>query len=165
MHLLKDLQPELDKLVEHSVTRQSALLPILHKVQQVHGFLSEDILEEVAEYLHISHADAYEVATFYALFHTEEYGKNIFFICDNISCYLVGAESIIEVLEHETGARVGGNSPDGLFTIQPFSCLGACDRGPSLFLNGELHTDLTADKIKKLVDKCRKDLLSPDYPG
>ena len=155
MELIKDLKPEFDEIVECSVTRGAALLPILYKTQEKIGFLSEEALEEVAEYLEISRAAAFEVATFFTLFYKGEVGKNILLVCENISCYLVGAQSILRVLEKETGAEIGGNSPDGLFTIKAVSCLGACDKGPALLLNGKLYGNLTIDNVKKLVDDCR----------
>jgi NADH-quinone oxidoreductase subunit E len=156
MQLIKDLIPEFDEIVKNSTTRRSALLPILHKLHQKKGFLTEKSLVEVAEYLQISQPDTFEVATFFALFNGDHIGKNVLLICENISCYLVGGESIIKALEVETGAEFGGNSPDGLFTLRPFSCLGACDKGPSLLLNGELHSNLTIESVKKLVKDCRR---------
>lgn len=155
MELLKDLKPEFDKIVRHSVNRRAALLPILHKVQEKRGFITENTLGEVAEYLQISRPDAYEVVTFFSLFYGSDVGKYVILICENISCYLVGGESILDALIKETGAEVGGNSPDGLFTVKPYSCLGACDKGPNLLLNGELHSNLTVESVKKLVQDCR----------
>lgn len=155
MELIKDLIPELDEIVKNSVTRRAALLPILYRVQEKVKFISEEALEEVAEYLQISRAAAFEVATFFTLFYKKEVGKNIFLVCENVSCYLVGSESILDVLEKETGAIIGGNSSDGLFTLRPVSCLGACEKGPAMLLNGKLYGDLTVEKIKELVDGCK----------
>ena len=155
MQLIKDLKPEFDEITKCSVTRRSALLPILHKVQEKKGCLSESILEEVAEYLQISRSDAFEVATFFALLYDDDIAENVILICESVSCYLVGGESIIEALEAETGAKIGKNSPDGIFTIRAYSCLGACDKSPSLLLNGVLHGHLTVDSIKELVQDCR----------
>lgn len=155
MQLIKELKSELDEIIGRSVTRQAALLPILQKVQERKGFISEDNLGEVAEYLQISHSSAYEVATFFSLFYGEGVGENIVLVCENISCYLVGGESIIKALEEETGAKVGQTSSDGLFTVKVYSCMGACERGPSLLLNGELHSNLTVESVKKLVEDCR----------
>jgi NADH-quinone oxidoreductase subunit E len=155
MELIEDLKSEFDEIVGRSATRCAALLPILYKVQEKKGFLTENTLEEVAEYLQISRSEAFEVATFFALFYEEYIGENIFLVCENISCYLVGGESVLEALEKETGAKIGGNSPDGVFTIRAFSCLGACDKAPNLLLNGELHSNLTVESVKKLVKDCR----------
>ncbi len=156
MQLTKDIKSELDKIVERSVTRQAALLPVLQKVQDEKGSVSEAALEEVAEYLNIPQADAYEVATFFVLLYGENIGKNVFLVCENISCYLMGGESILNALEEETGAKVGeSSSEDGLFTIKAYSCIGACDKGPSLLLNGDLHGNLTVESVKKLVEDCR----------
>lgn len=155
MELLKDLKPEFDEIIKYSVTRRAALLPILHKVQEKRGFITEHSLGEVADYLQISRPDAYEVVTFFSFFYGNEIGKNVILVCENISCYLVGGESILDTLIKETGVEVGGNSPDGLFTVRPYSCLGACDKGPNLLLNGELHSNLTVEAVKKLVKDCR----------
>ncbi len=155
MQLIKELKSEFDEIIGRSVTRQAALLPVLQKVQEKKGFISEDNLSEVAEYLHVTHSSAYEVATFFSLFYGEGIGKNIFLVCENISCYLVGGESVLKALESETGAIVGETSSDGLFTVKAYSCMGACERGPSLLLNGELHSNLTVESVKKLVEDCR----------
>ncbi len=156
MQLTKDIKSELDKIVERSVTRRAALLPVLQKVQEKKGFISEETLGEVAEYLQVSRSSAYEVATFFTLFYGESIGKNVFLVCENISCYLVGGEMILAALEAETGIKVGENSADGLFSIRAFSCLGACDKAPNLLLNGKLHSNLTVDSIKELVEGCRR---------
>ena len=155
MQLIKELKSEFDEIIGRSVTRQAALLPILQKVQEKKGFISEDNLGEVAEYLHVPHSSAYEVATFFSLLYGEGIGKNVILVCENISCYLVGGESIIKALEEETGTTVGETSSDGLFTVKKYSCMGACEKGPSLLLNGELHCNLTVESVKKLVEDCR----------
>lgn len=151
----KELIPELDKITANFPLRRSALLPILHRVQKERGYLSESVMEEIAVYLDIPRVDVFEVATFYAWFFTRPVGKHLLLICNNISCYLLDSENLIEILEEELGIREGHTTEDGMFTLLATSCLGACGRGPALMTGDSVFYHLTKEKLLKIVADLR----------
>lgn len=136
---------------------KSALLPILHLVQEDHGWLPVAAMDEVAEVLDIKPIEVYEVATFYTMFHVKPVGKYVLEICRTGPCCLVGAESIIKYLKEKLQVEEGEITPDGLFTIKPVECLASCGTGPVLQIGPDYKycENLTKEKIDLLIDELR----------
>jgi len=134
---------------------KSALLPILHLVQEDHGWLPVEAMDEVAEVLDIKPIEVYEVATFYTMFHVKPVGKYVLEICRTGPCCLVGAESIIQYLKEKLNVEEGETTQDGLFTIKPVECLASCGTGPVLQIGPDYkyHENLTKEKIDSLIDE------------
>ena len=150
---------ELKEKIKHLLTlypiQQAALLPTLHLVQDEYGYLSEETQELVAEELEIPLSEVREVVTFYVMFHDQPIGKYHFEVCQNISCSIMGAESVIEHLEKRLGIRSGETSEDGKFSLARVECLGACDGAPMMELNGQFEVKLTPEKIDKIIDELK----------
>ncbi len=148
---------ELKEKIKHLLTlypiKQAALLPTLHLVQDEYGYLSKETQELVAQELDIPLAEVREVVTFYVMFHEHPIGKYHFEVCQNITCSIMGAETVIEHLEKRLGIRSGETSKDGKFSIERVECLGGCDGAPMMELNGEFKTNLTPEKIDKIIDE------------
>lgn len=142
----------LDTLAVRYPTRDALLLPALWLVQRECGWVSEAAMEEIGAFLGVSAVRVYSVATFYHMFHTERPGKYTIQVCHNISCSLRGAEKLLEWLHGALGVDAGEPTPDGRFMIERVECLGACEHAPCCQINDEFHFDLTADKLKKILD-------------
>ncbi len=112
--------------------QKSAVLEILHDVQNEFGWVSVTAMDRVAELLSIQPIEVYEVASFYTMFNLEPTGKYVLEVCRTGPCQLRGAEELITYLEHKTGAHHGHPSPDGRFTVKPVECLAACGMAPCL---------------------------------
>ena len=97
----------------------------------------------------------YELATFYTLFHTEPVGMFHLEICDNVSCMLRGAESLLRHMEGALGIRNGATTPDGLFTLSTVECLGACEMAPVMQVGDDYHGNLDVARIDALLAKLR----------
>jgi NADH-quinone oxidoreductase E subunit len=151
MKLPPELKKEVDQIISQHEFKQGALLPILHKVQEKCGYLVEDVLAGVAEYLNIPQVDVFEIATFYTLFNTRPVGKNIILVCDSISCYLLEGETILTHLENKLGIKAGETTADGKFTLGTTSCIGACGRAPAMMINDKTYFELTPEKIGKIL--------------
>lgn len=151
MSILQSTFQEIEKVVDSYPHKQGAVLPILHKLQEQYGYLEEDVLAELAEYLGMPQVDLFEIATFYTLLHTAPCGENIILACNNISCYLLGAETVLSILEDELNIKSGHTTEDKKFTLQTVSCLGACDKGPVMLINDKLYSQLTKEKIKQIL--------------
>ncbi len=134
--------------------RRSAVLAGLRIAQdQNQGHLTEDLIAAVAGYLGIPTTQAYEVATFYSLFHIGACGRHKVSICTNISCWLNGAEALVEHVEHKLGISTGESTPDGrIHLIEEEECLAGCVRAPMMWVDGHFHEQLTPEKADHILD-------------
>jgi NADH-quinone oxidoreductase subunit E len=142
---------------------RSAVMPALDIAQEDAGHLTPDAMSEVAGLLKLDPGYVEGVATFYSLFHLQPVGKHRFYVCDNLSCMLRGAQDLIGHL-HDT---LGVSSPDevsrdGLFSVEAVECLGACEYAPMMRLDHQYHYDLTAEKLDQLIDERRAAFPSAD---
>lgn len=141
------------KTLESRYPRKTALLiPALHKAQEERGWLSEEVLEEVAKYIGIHSAQVYEVVSFYTMFNLKPVGRHHIKLCTNVSCSLRGAEKLLHHCEKKLGIRCGETTKDGKFTLNEDECLGACGSAPAMMLNDEYHENMSPRKIDELLD-------------
>jgi NADH-quinone oxidoreductase subunit E len=133
--------------------RQSALIPSLHVLQDANGgWLSEDIMKALADYLELPVINVFEVATFYSMFDLKPVGQNKINVCTNISCQLNGSEDIVNHLKERLGIGFGETTEDGKITLKEVECLGACCGAPMLQVNRDYHEHLSTDKVDEILD-------------
>jgi NADH-quinone oxidoreductase subunit E len=133
--------------------RQSAVLPALTLAQDYNqGYLSEELINAVADYLKMSRVTAYEVATFYSLYELKPVGRHKIGVCTNISCMLSGCDKIVKHLKARLQIGFGETTKDGQFTLKEVECLGACANAPVIHVGRYYHEDLTLEKIDKILD-------------
>jgi NADH-quinone oxidoreductase subunit E len=153
------LSEEVRREIEHWLSkfpadrRQSAVIPALTAAQEHNnGHLSEELMDAVAEYLGMSRVSVYEVATFYSMFNLKPVGKYVINVCTNISCMLMGSDTIVEHLERKLGIKMGETTPDGKFTMKvEEECLAACAGGPMLAINGHYYEKLTPERLDEIL--------------
>lgn len=133
----------------------SALLPALALAQKEHGWLSPEVLEEVAAVMDLSPAQVGSVASFYTMFNRRPVGKYLIQVCTNIACSLLGAEHIVEHLKRQLGINVGETTPDGRFTLMEVECLGSCGTAPVMQVNDTYYENLTAEKVDEILAELR----------
>lgn len=156
----KVLTPEMRAEIDHWIAKyppgrqQSAVIPALHVCQNANGgWISQDQLDAVAEYLEMPPSTVYEVANFYGMFDLKPVGRHKVNICNNISCMLRGADELIAYAEQKLGISLGQTTPDGRITLKiEEECLAACTGGPMMLVDGHYHTDLTAEKLDEILD-------------
>ena len=132
---------------------QAALLPLLHLSQEIFGYISPEVMVLISEELGVAISEIKEVVTFYTMFYEEPKGKYHIQICHNLSCTLMGAESLITYLEKRLGIKSGETTADGRFSLSRMECLGACQEAPMLQLNDKYKLKLTPEKIVTLIDE------------
>jgi len=150
-----DLRQQLDDWIAKYPSGQSrsAVIPGLHLLQDTNGgWLSEEIMNALAEYLSLPAISVYEVATFYSMYDLKPVGKHKINVCTNISCMLNGSEEIVDHLKERLGVDFGETTDDGKYTLKEVECLGACCGAPMLQLDRDYHEHLTTDKIDKILD-------------
>jgi NADH-quinone oxidoreductase subunit F len=136
--------------------RKAAVLHALYLVQEQQGYITGNAARHVAEVIGITSADVEDVVSYYVMFFRNPVGKFVLQVCNTLSCAIAGSERVIEELEQKLGIKAGETDPTGMFTIQPFECLGACDRAPVMMVNNDhWHELLTPAQTPAIVDSLR----------
>ena len=136
---------------------KSAILPILHMAQEhFGGWLSPEVMDYVAQLLHILPVEVYEVATFYSMYNLKPVGKYIFEVCQTGPCMLNGSDDIIKYIGDTLAIKPGETSADGMFTLKTVECLGACGYAPMMQLGKFYREHLTKEKVDAIIDECRQ---------
>jgi NADH-quinone oxidoreductase subunit E len=133
--------------------QKSALLPVLHVAQaEFGGWLSPETMDYVASVLKIKPIEVFEVASFYTMFNLKPVGKCVLEVCQTSSCWLNGAEDIVNYIEKKLDIRVGETSKDGMFTLKVAECLGSCGSAPMLQCGASYHENLTYEKVDAILE-------------
>ena len=137
--------------------QRSAIIEALHLVQHKNeGYLTPELLGEVAEVLDVPAMYVYEVATFYSMFSTKPVGRNNVAICTNISCMLRGADAVVDHVEKKLEIKIGESTSEGrIYLKNEVECLAACCGAPMMMVNHEYHENLTPEKIDEILDKLK----------
>ena len=133
--------------------KKSAVIEVLKIIQKENGgYLNENLISAVADYLGISKISAYEVATFYSMFDLNKDGKYKICLCVSISCMLCGSDDVLEYIKGKLGISVNETTSDGKFTLKKVECLAACGGAPVMQIGEEYYENLTHEKIDSILD-------------
>ena len=136
--------------------QKSALIPLLHLAQEEFGgWLDVPVMDYVASLLHILPIEVYEVATFYTMFNMKPVGKYVLEVCQTGPCMLRGSDQIIDHIKNKLGIKAGETTADGLFTLKPAECLGACGYAPMMQLGKHFKEHLTTEKVDTILNELR----------
>jgi NADH-quinone oxidoreductase subunit E len=147
---------EIDKLLTHfpADQKKSALLGALNVVQhENNGYLTEELMIAVADYLSLAKIEVYEVASFYSMYELKPVARNNVAICTNICCMLMGSQSIVDHVENKLGIKIGESTDDGrIYLKKEEECLAACAGGPMMQVNHVYYENLTPEKVDEILD-------------
>ncbi|MBT4522293.1 MAG: NADH-quinone oxidoreductase subunit NuoE [Halieaceae bacterium] len=143
---------EINADLSHYEDNQAVCIDALKIVQKHRGWVSDECVEAIADYLKISAAAVEGVATFYNLIYREPVGKKVIRVCDSVSCWVMGYETVRDRLKSELGIEYGETTADGEFTLLPGPCMGACDHAPVVMVDNDLHEDVDESKVKAIVE-------------
>jgi NADH-quinone oxidoreductase E subunit len=150
---------DLRATIEHHMSlypeKRSAVLPALRAAQERHGWLSPEAVEQVAAVMQVTPAYLESIASFYDMLELEPVGRHTIYMCTNLSCQLRGAQDVLQALSEATGAPVGESSPDGLFHLRSFECLGACDLAPMASIGGHYRGPLDPSDAREIASHLR----------
>ncbi len=134
--------------------KRSAVLAALREVQHENGgWLSQELMDAVAEYLAMPRIAVYEVASFYSMLETKPVGRHSVSICTNISCMLRGSDAIVAHVEKKLGVKTGESTADGRIHLKrEEECLAACCGGPMMMVDHVFHENLTPEKVDAVLD-------------
>jgi NADH-quinone oxidoreductase subunit E len=136
--------------------KEEELIPILQKVQNTMGFLSDEAMQEIARFAHVPMSKVYGVATFYAQFRFKPKGEKHIMLCRGTACHVKGAPRIQEEIENHIGIKVGETSLDLTHSLENVACIGACSLAPVVLVNDTVEANLTPSKVEKLFSKKNK---------
>ena len=143
-------------MLTHYPTKRSVLVPTLLFAQDEVGFLSDEVISEIAQRLDLTVLDVHNVISYYSMLTTKPRGKFDVQVCTNISCLLRGADDLMEHCEKKLGIGHKGVTPDRLFSLEEVECIGACSWAPAVQVNYDFHENLTPEKMDKVLDEYRK---------
>lgn len=136
----------------HYPDNRAVSVEALKIVQRSHGWISDESLADVADYLGLSTAQVEGVATFYSLIYRRPVGRHVIHACDSISCWIMGYGDMCAALKRKLGVELGGTSADGRFTLLTIPCLGNCDHAPAVMIDEDMHDDVTADNLDRILE-------------
>jgi NADH-quinone oxidoreductase E subunit len=138
--------------------KDAVLLPLLHLVQEEHGWLSPEAIDYVGSRMGLSSGRIREVASFYSMFKLNKKGQYVLQVCHNLSCYLAGSDELLKTLEDKLGIKCGETTADGKFTVERVECLASCSTAPMMQVNRwDYHECLTSESLTKIVDDLKQD--------
>ena len=146
---------KIEKLKCQFPDTRSLTIPALHIAQEQYGWISEDVMKEVARVLDLPESHVIGTATFYTMFNKKPVGKYHIQVCTNVSCQLLGSEKISEYLCHKLKIKVGETTADKIFTVSEVECLGSCGTAPMMQVNDDYYENLTTEKIDKLLSELK----------
>lgn len=156
------LSAEAIKKIDYELTkypadqRQAAVMSALRIVQTERGWLSQECISEVAEYLRMPEIAAMEVATFYNMYDLEPAGKYKITVCTNISCMLRDSDAIVHHLQTKLGIGFNEVTSDGKFCLKEGECMGACSGAPLMTVNNHtMHEDLTPESVDAILERLK----------
>ena len=144
---------EIEAEAAHYPKRDAVCIDALKIVQRHRGWVSDESVRDIAEYLGMSATDVDSVATFYNLIFRKPVGRHVIMVCDSVSCWIMGHDRIKQHLNERLGIDFGATTPDERFTLLPIVCLGCCDHAPAMMVDTDLHSDLDPQKIDTQLEK------------
>ena len=145
----------LEKVMKEHNYQESALLEILHRAQEIYGYLDKDLLIDISQSLNLPPSHVYGVATFYSFFKFKQQGQHIVTGCLGTACYVKDVEQIFEAVENEFNVKRGGSTADGKLSLLITRCIGACAMAPNIVIDNEVVGKATKEiviaKIKNVL--------------
>lgn len=132
---------------------RGSLIPILQQVQEVHGYLSPDAVDEISAFTGVSPGEIFGVASFYAHFRFTKPGKHIMKVCRGTACHVRGSGRILEALERQLEIKAGETTKDELFSLERVACFGCCALAPVVVVDRDVHGRMSSPKAQRLLKK------------
>lgn len=132
--------------------KQAAVMPALYIAQEQNGWISYEVMKEIATVLEITPEEVLGVVTFYTMYHQKPMGKYHVQVCTNVSCMLRGGYELYENVKQNLGIDHMGVTPDGKFSLEEVECMGSCGTAPMIAVNEDFYENLDKDKLNQLLD-------------
>jgi NADH-quinone oxidoreductase subunit E len=144
---------EIEAEFPHYPSKQALCIDAMRIVQKHRGWVSDEGLCDIGELLGMSPADLDGVASFYNLIFRRPVGRHVIYLCDSVSCWIMGCGRLFRHVSERLSLRPGQTTADGRFTLVPIVCLGACDHAPVMMVGGDTHLDLDPAKVDSILER------------
>jgi NADH-quinone oxidoreductase subunit E len=145
------LKQELEQRVAQAITPREAAVDVMKELQRHYGWLTDEAVAEAAAILGLSPLQVEELATFYEMIYRRPVGRTVVHVCDSISCWAMGGETLLHHLERHLGIEAGDTTADNAFTLLPCSCLGNCGDGPALMIGDQLFGPVSPEQATAII--------------
>ena len=149
------MRQELEQRVSSAVTNREAAVDVMKELQRHYGWLTDEAVQEAADLLGLSPLQVEELATFYEMIYRRPVGRHVIHVCDSISCWSLGGESLLMHFERLLGIAVGATTADGLFTLLPCCCLGNCGNAPAVMVAERQFGPVTPELAEAILADLR----------
>jgi NADH-quinone oxidoreductase subunit E len=153
MHFSDQFEARFSEMLTHYPTKRSVLVPALLYAQDEVGYLSDEVIHEIASRLELSDLDVRNVISYYSMLTTKPRGKYNVQVCTNIACLLRGGEELLQHCEKKLGVGHKGTTADGQFSVEEVECIGACSWAPAVQVNYDFHENLTPEKMDRILEE------------
>ena len=143
----------IDSIIANHRGERWGLIPLLHEIQKVIGYIPREAIPRVARGLGLFPSQVQGVITFYTQFYTEPRGKNIVRVCRGTACHVRGAKTILKLVKQQLGIEEGETSPDLEYTLETVACIGVCALAPNIVINKDTHGHLNPKKVARLFSR------------
>ena len=157
---LEQFTNRLKELISRYPDGKSAIMPGLYLGQEAIGYISDEVINWVAENVNVAPIHVREVATFYTMFRKKPCGKYNIQVCRTLPCMLRGAAEIVDFIKSELSIDLNEVTKDGMFSVEEVECLGSCGTAPMFEINDTFFENLTTEKVKEIIESIRK--FNPD---
>jgi NADH-quinone oxidoreductase subunit E len=151
----EQLKNELEQRVTSAVTNREAAVDVMKELQRHYGWLTDEAVEEAAGLLALSPLQVEELATFYEMIYRRPVGRHVIHVCDSISCWAMGGETLLKHFERLLGVAVGATTADGMFTLLPCCCLGNCGNAPAVMVAERQFGPVTLQQVEAILTDLR----------
>jgi NADH:ubiquinone oxidoreductase subunit E len=148
----EELYPKLAEIVETNRGKPENLIMVLHRAQNLFGYLPKRVQQIVAEGLGLSLSEVYGVVTFYSFFSTSPKGRNTVKVCLGTACYVRGGQRSLSKVEDELKVKVGGTTEDRRYSLDVVRCIGACGLAPAMLVNDDVYGRVKTTKVMEILD-------------
>jgi NADH-quinone oxidoreductase subunit E len=149
---------EIESEIPNYAEKQSVCIDALKIIQKQRGWVPDEAVKDLAEFLEMTPDELDSVATFYNLIYRKPVGEHVILLCDSISCWVMEYEKVYQHLTNRLGIRFGETSANNKFTLLPTVCLGICDHAPAMMIDEETFTELNPTRIDEILAKYRQDV-------
>jgi NADH-quinone oxidoreductase subunit E len=153
MRFSEQFESRFSEMLAHYPTKRSVLVPTLLYAQDEVGYLSDEVILEIAARLGLTELDVRNVISYYSMLTTKPRGKYNVQVCTNIACLLRGGEELLHHCEKKLGVGHKGTTADGQFSVEEVECIGGCSWAPAVQVNYDFHENLTAEKMDRILEE------------
>ncbi len=144
---------ELEEYILSLNEKESALISVLHKAQELFGYLPQEVQMFVSKKMNIPVSNVHGVVTFYSYFTETPTGKHVINVCMGTACFVKGSADVLDEFERKLGVKVGQTTPDGRFTLQVLRCVGACGLAPVVTVDNRVYGHFTKQMVSKTLEE------------